>query len=537
MFPVPLPTIYRIQTAYGHKNQCSQHVQYSNPHQEQTPLSYPPTLEKPPSQQVMASTSALRLPASTLPPYYQQQPTSSSSSWLSQGYQLPVQSLDLFDDISPAFKGKAFIYDCMVRALESLNPEGASVKEIFEHVWVHNRALILARSRDGDTEAGRRASTRSTIVNYLSTSPAFDSIGRNRWVLTGKKHGIDKRGRKSSRSTKRRPRNSSHNSLRGESDTVFADSDLSSSSPSSTASPDIPSRPAHHVTTLDQPSMNGSHNRDSNTSATLVNSPIVPHGPETAPLALSDGLIQGPTQTSALSTSSVPNRLHLREHQVQQRRQDQEGLTIVSALPSHEAPFSPGVSGTNTTIPGATNNTRSQRETLSYGQSAQSATSISTTTVALARGSGTRRSCDAVPLILPPRPPRTLHPDNLDPFAVPIWTSSKATTRPSTSPVFPPFTTPCGPLFQIPSNTSYYEAPSVTVPSASYTHQESNPPTTPSSSSFHAPRALDQRFAQVDPQGDDCAGDSIPVAHQHHNNSQVQQFGDHDTFAARSGFV
>ncbi|KAG8894798.1 hypothetical protein FRC00_008426, partial [Tulasnella sp. 408] len=112
----------------------------------------------------------------------------------------------------------------------------------------------------------------NTIVNYLSTSPAFDSIGRNRWVLTGKKHGIDKRGRKPSRSTKRKPRNSSHSNLRGESDTASADSDLASSSPSSTASPDLPSRPAHHVT------------------------PILSNGPETAPPALSDGLIQGPAQ-------------------------------------------------------------------------------------------------------------------------------------------------------------------------------------------------------------------------------------------------
>ncbi|KAG9043346.1 hypothetical protein FS837_009731 [Tulasnella sp. UAMH 9824] len=408
----------------------------------------------------------------------------------------------------------------MVRALESLNPEGASVKEIFDHVWLHNRAFILARSRDGETEAGRRSSTKNTIINYLSTSPAFDSVGRNRWIVTGKKHGVDKRGRKFLRSTKRRPQNSSRNDVRDGSGTPSADSNslISSASSTGTSSPDIASRPAYHEITWDQE--NGGYTLDSNATAPLANNPIESHRPAIAPLPLS-------------STPLAPNDLRLREHQLQQRGQDREGL-IVPPLPSYEAHLSPGMSG------GAINNNHPQRETLSYKQSAQSTTSISTTTVALSRGYGPRRIFDAVPPILPPRPPRTLHRDNLDPFAAPVWGSEPTSTATTpTSTVFSPITPPSAPLFQIPGNTSYYGAPSViTSPSMlppPYNHHESHPSPTLSSSSYH-PRTLGQGFAQGDTPGDG-AGTSMAFVRQHYNALQVQRFPGHDPFASPPAFV
>ncbi|KIO21256.1 hypothetical protein M407DRAFT_29134 [Tulasnella calospora MUT 4182] len=562
MLPVPHRAPYHNQIVYGH--QFSGHFQ--PPIQQQgRPLFYPPTPEQPPSQQVIASTSTFPSPIlATQEPYYYQQPTSGSNNWLPQQSHHPAQSLGQFDDISPAFKGKAFIYDCMVRALENLSPDGASVKEIFDHVWLHNRAFILARSRDGDTEAGRRASTKNTIVNYLSTSPAFESIGRNRWVLTGKRHGADKRGGKISRSTKRRPRNSSHDDHGGGSAAAPSSSNSSSSSPSSVvnSSPDIPNRPGYHEITPGQPGFNENHNLHFATSATFANNPVVANRPATTPLPLSNGLIQGPTQASSSSTSSVSHHTHgpeLHQHQPQQHAR-REG-PIVAFLPSHAAPLEPGMSGTNTTITGV-NNSHQQRESFSYGQPARRTPSTTTnaTTPAPKTGGGTRRSFDAVPQVLPPLPPRTWHPDNFDPFATPVQTPAPHPapnpTTISTSAMIPPCTAPSGHLFQIPSNMSYYETPSIftyetpSIPTpaapTSYALQENNPSSTmlpqPSiSSSYCPPPTLEELFAQVDPQGG-CAGNSIPLVrrtphHLDHLQQQAQRFHDSDPFAAPPGFV
>ncbi|KAG8919738.1 hypothetical protein FRC01_001141 [Tulasnella sp. 417] len=542
MLPVPHPTSYYNQAVYGHQFLG----QFQHPAQQRRPLFYPPTPEQPPVQQVTASTSGFPSPVfATQQPQYPPQLAPGLGYWLAQDSHLPAQSLGQFDDISPAFKGKAFIYDCMVRALESLSPDGASVKDIFDHVWLHNRAFILARSRDGDTEAGRRASTKNTIVNYLSTSPAFESIGRNRWVLTGKRHGADKRGGKISRSTKRRPRNSSHDDLGGGSAAV-----PSSSNSSSASSPDIASRPVRHEVT---PSSNESQNLHLATSATLANNAIVANRPATTPLPLSSGLIQGPTPASSSSTSSVHHHhTHAPElNQHQPHQQANQAGPIVSALPSHAAPLNPATSGANITITSANTN-HPHRESFSYGQPAHQTTTNSTTTTNAAAGApttggGTRRSFDAVPQVLPPRPPRTWHPDNFDPFATPVQLFAPV-PAPAPSATSTSATCPAPRLFQIPSNMSYYEAPSMLPPTPSYVLQENNPPNshlpTPSiSTSSFCPTttpSLEQLFAQVDPQVG-CAGNSVPLVQQRTSHldhlQQAQRFRDQDPFAAPPGFV
>ncbi|KAG8948745.1 hypothetical protein FRC04_009356 [Tulasnella sp. 424] len=410
----------------------------------------------------------------------------------------------------------------MVRALESLSPDGASVKEIFDNVWLHNRAFILARSREGDTEASRRASTRNTIINYLSTSPAFENIGRNRWVLTGKRHGIDKRGGRILHSTKRlgRPRNASSDDLRGANAAAPSSSTASCSSPSS-AGNSSSSSPA--ISNLPDESAPGqtdeSHNFHLPTSAPFPNNLMTANRSATAPLLLSNGLTQAPTQASSSSTPSVLHYTHdpeLRQHhQPQQYYQIQEG-PVLSSLSSHAAPMNPGMITTKTVVTG-----HPQRETFLYGQPAHGSTTNTAGRAVLAptTGCGRKRSFDAVPQVLPPRPPRTWHRDNLDPFAKQIQTSTlaPAPTTTSTTTVYPPFTAPSGRLFQIPSNTSYYEAPNV-----------------PTSAS-----TVEQVFAEVDHQGG-CAGNSIAVGQQHfynHHQQQTQGSGEHDPFANPPGLT
>ncbi|KAG8948743.1 hypothetical protein FRC04_009354 [Tulasnella sp. 424] len=419
-----------------------------------------------------------------------------------------------------------FLGSVRSRALESLSPEGASVKEIFDNVWLHNRAFILARSREGDTEASRRSSTKNTIVNYLSTSPAFESIGRNRWVLTGKRHGADKRGGKISRASKRRPRNSSSDEHGGGSAVASA----SSNSPSSSSSA----------------------GNSSSSSPEITNLPPRRERPATTPLPLSNGLLQGPTQASSSSTSSVLHHTHdpqsHQQHQPQHRHVRQEG-PVVSSLSAHAAPLNPGTSCPETVIT-RDNNNHPQRESFSYGQSAQHSTNANLAPAA-PTGSGTRRSFDAVPQFLP-RPPRTWHQDMLDPFATPIQT-------PTTSSIIPPCAAPSGRLFQIPSNMSYYEAPNIpdsadaapAAPPAPASYMTTRASATtilppPSISSSFCPQStIEELFAQVDPQGG-CAGNSIPVPQQHypgqlhhhqHHQQQAQSFHDHDPFAAPPGFV
>ncbi|KAG8948744.1 hypothetical protein FRC04_009355 [Tulasnella sp. 424] len=527
--------------------------------------------------QMVASTSAVP------PPHYHQQPLSVCNNLPPQKYHLPAQNLGQFDDISPALTGKAFIYDCMVRALESLSPDGASVKEIFDNVWLHNRAFILARSREGDTESSRRASTRNTIVNYLSTSPAFENIGRNRWVLTGKshgthkRHGTDTRGGKISRSTKRlgRPRNASFDDLRG-ANAAAPSSTASCSSPSAAGNSSSSSPAISNLPDESAPGQtNESHNFHLPTSAPFPNNLMTANRSATAPLPLSNGL----TQASLSSTPSVFH--HMRDpelhvhHRPQQHHQRQEG-PIVSSLSSHAAPLDLGMISIKTVVTG-----HPQRENFLYGQPAHGSTNNTAgrTVPAPTTGCGRKRSFEAVPQVLPPRPPRTWHPDNLDPFVKPIQTPNlaPAPTTTSTTTIYPPFTAPSGRLFQIPSNTSYYEAPSVptfppfTVPSGrlfqipsntsyyeaasvptsarpppppvltSYTNQEHNLCATvllPPSSSCH-PSTREQVFTQVDHQGG-WAGNSIPVGQQHYDNhhqQQIQGSRDHDPFANPPGLA
>ncbi|KAG8927579.1 hypothetical protein FRC01_007233 [Tulasnella sp. 417] len=294
----------------------------------------------------------------------------------------------------------------------------------------------------------------------------------------------------------------------------------------------------------------------------LANNPIVTNRPATTPLPLSSGLSQGPAQGSSPSTSSVPHHHthapELNQHQPQQ--QARQAGPIVSALPSHAAPLKPGMSGANTTITSANNN-HPHRESFSYGQPAHRTTTNSTTTTNAAAGApttggGTRRSFDAVPQVLPPRPPRTWHPDNFDPFATPVQiAASVPAPAPTTTSTGADCTAPR--LFQIPSNTSYYETPSILPPAAavqpSYVLQENNPPNSllppPSiSSSSFCPtttHSLEELFAQVDPQVG-CAGNSVPLvqqrtSHHHHHHldhlQQAQRFRDQDPFAAPPGFV
>ncbi|KAG8982365.1 hypothetical protein FRB90_006847, partial [Tulasnella sp. 427] len=520
---------YPNQVVYGHQFSAQPPLE-----QQRRSLFYPQTPEQQTSQQLPASSSAF--PSSVFTPqphhYYPQQPAAqlSNNSWSQPS--IPASNIGNFEDISPAFKGKAFIYDCMVRALESLSQDGASVKDIFDHVWLNNRAFILARSRDGDTEASRRASTKNTIVNYLSTSPAFDSIGRNRWVLTGKRHGADKRGGKIARSAKRKPQNASYDDygLTRAGPSSSSSHSSSSGSPSgssagnsSSSSPEIGSIPARPERATGQSRTNEAQTIHHGSSAPNANSTRS----ATTPLPLSNGLIQSSIQASSSATHHTHNP-DVHHHQPLLARQ--EG-PIVPALSSHAPPLN---LGTSSSVPtgDSNNNNHPRRETFSYGQTVQRTASISSNSnVTSASGHATRRSFDAVPQVLPPRPPRTWHQDILvDPFATPLQTPTLAPVPKSAlAAMVPPFMAPppCQ-LFQIPSNTSYYETPSVSYP----LHQQDSmlpPPSMTPSSSFYAPvSTMEELFAQVDSghqqqQQVGGAGNSIPLAQQSHPHHQQHQ--------------
>lgn len=54
--------------------------------------------------------------------------------------------------------------------MEQLDPEGTSINAIFETIWAAHKDAILARGREGDTEAARIASTK---VSKITRTPVL----------------------------------------------------------------------------------------------------------------------------------------------------------------------------------------------------------------------------------------------------------------------------------------------------------------------------------------------------------------------------